>query len=106
MAEKGHVLPVGVDGLLSVGRFERIESSERGSQVIVSRARWDGNRFETSYLYDSCDRETGERTAIDEALGKLSAGTLVALRVKGKVAKSGRSVWFLAGDAIPLTVSG
>lgn len=92
----GHVVPGGLDGLLILGTFLRVEPTRdgRGRQVVIQRDRWDGETWEQSFLYDEFDRDSGAQTDVSEQLSCCTRGDFVALRPKVRVSQKG-SPWYL-----------
>jgi hypothetical protein len=85
-------------GPFYVARFVRTESRKDKDreffQVIVDQARYDGSRFERSFMYDDFDRDSGEQTDVSLAASLVEPGRVVALRLAVNVSRATNKPWF------------
>jgi hypothetical protein len=89
-----------MEGSFYVARFERVERSVRNgrenAQVVVSQAKYDGTRFERSFLFDDVDLDSGSQTDISFAVDQLRSGDQLAIRLDANVSRASGKVWFKA----------
>ncbi len=80
-----------VDGLVLVGRFKGVTKlGDDGAMrsIQVECRRWDGQTYTRGALFFVADRDTGERTLIDQEAAVLSSGDMIAVTVKAEVGKA------------------